>query len=248
VSLLRAWCRARCDDADVPWPSPRAWRVAGLSFAAVEAAVAFAGGWVLAVVTAVAVAVAVVVTADAGRGRSGRRVDAALPGVLEAAARSLRSGASLRVALAEASITAHPRVRDGLAVAVRAAERGVPLVDAIDTWAASLPGEGARLAGAALALAAELGGAAARSLDAVAATLRERNAVRREVRALSSQARASALVIALAPAGFGLLAASVDPRTTQFLFRTGAGTVCLLVGVALDGAGAVWLHRLASAP
>jgi tight adherence protein B len=128
---------------------------------------------------------------------------------------------------------------------VRAAERGVPLVDAIDTWSSTISGDGVRLAGAALALSAELGGAAARSLDGVAATLRDRNAVRREVRALSSQARASAVVIGVAPLGFAVLAAAVDPQTIEFLLRTPAGVSCLVLGVVLDGLGAAWMHRLA---
>ncbi len=127
-----------------------------------------------------------------------------------------------------------------------AAERGVPLVEAIDGWAGTLPGDGVRLAGAALALSAELGGAAARSLDGVAATLRDRNGLRREVRALSSQARASAAVIGLAPVAFAVLVASVDPQTLDFLVRTRAGIFCLLAGVVLDGVGAAWMHRLAT--
>jgi tight adherence protein B len=217
----------------------------GGSAAAATVALAV-GGWPMALVTALAFIIGGWVAADARRGRAGLQVDLALPDVLEAAARSLRSGTSLRIALAEGSVRAPARLRDSLVTVVVAAERGVPLVEAIDGWVGTMPGNGARLAGAALALSAELGGAAARSLDGVAATLRDRNALRRELRALSSQARASAVVIGVAPAGFAVLVASVDPATIDFLVRTRTGIICLVAGVVLDGVGAAWMHRLAT--
>ena len=66
------------------------------------------------------------------------------------------------------------------------------------------------------------------------------------MRALSSQARASAVVIGLAPLGFAVLAAMVDPASIHFLVGTPIGIACLVVGVVLDGVGAAWMHRLAA--
>jgi tight adherence protein B len=237
---------ARLDDAGLPWSAERVcqWGIAGTVFALGLSLLV--GGWPALLVAVIAIAIGVWVVLDAVRGRAVRKVDLALPDVLEATARSMRSGASLRVALQEASEHAPDRLRGGLAGVVAAAERGVPLVDAIDAWSAGVPGEGVRLAAAALALSAEVGGAAARTLDGVAATLRDRNGLRREVRALSSQARASCLVIGVAPVGFAMVAAAMDPRTIDFLLRTPAGIACLLTGVVLDGLGALWMHRLAA--
>lgn len=246
IDAVRAWLVSRFDDGDLPWPSIGQWRRVVAAVALVEAAVCGLVGVVAAVVACATATVACAVALDAVHGRAGRRVDAALPDVLEGVARSLRSGTSLRVAMGEGAADAPPRLRDGLMAVVVAAERGVPLDEAIDRWASVTPGEGVRLAAAALALSSEVGGGGARSLDGVAATLRDRNAVRREVRALSSQARASAAVIGVAPVGFALLAASIEPRAIDFLLHTTFGTACLLVGVVLDGVGAVWMHRLAA--
>ena len=66
-----------------------------------------------------------------------------------------------------------------------------------------------------------------------------------ELRALSSQARISALVIGLAPVGFGAFAAATDPRTSEFLLHTPAGLILLVTGLALDGVGWLWMQRLA---
>jgi tight adherence protein B len=75
--------------------------------------------------------------------------------------------------------------------------------------------------------------------------LRDRNGLRREVRALSSQARASAVVIGVAPIAFAVVAGSLDRRTIDFLLHSPAGIACLVFGVVLDGLGALWMHKLA---
>ena len=124
------------------------------------------------------------------------------------------------------------------------AGHGAGLVEALEALAARRPRPGVRLAVAALCLGVDTGGAQARAVDGVAATMRERLAVEAEVRALSSQARMSALVIGLAPLGFGAFAAATDPRTSEFLLHTPVGLALVCVGLLLDGAGWLWMQRL----
>lgn len=239
AAVVRAHARAA-----LPWSVERCWLLwqAGLVTGTVAALAA--GGPALAVLVAVAcVGVPVVGLALLG-GRAERLADAALPGSLDAVARSLRSGASLLEAVGEAAAAAPEPLRTELAATRDAATAGVPFALALDSWEARQPRTPVSLAVAALGLAAEAGGAAARSVDGVAATLRANLAVAAEVRALSSQARYSALVIAVAPAAFGLLAAGADERTAAFLLRTPVGLACLVVGIALDALGAWWMHRI----
>jgi Flp pilus assembly protein TadB len=168
----------------------------------------------------------------------------ALPDVLETVARSLRSGASLRMAIAEAHAVAPGALADQLQRISTASDRGRTLTQSVDEWAASSSVPGVPLAAAALALASDIGGAAARSLDGVADTLRDRNGLQQEVRALSSQARASALVITLAPLAFAAIAGAADTTTSSFLFTNPFGLACLAAGVVLDGAGAWWMRAI----
>jgi tight adherence protein B len=100
------------------------------------------------------------------------------------------------------------------------------------------------LAVAALCLGADTGGAQARAVDGVAMTIRSRLAVAGEVRALASQARVSALVIAVSPVAFGAFAAATDRRSAGFLFRTPLGLSCLVAGLALDAVAAAWMARI----
>lgn len=206
-------------------------------------------------------------------GAEHRRVVRELPDVLEDVARSLRSGTSLRVALAEAAGTAGARApgdvtadvaaapgdkgeplgarrgsrggaRGDVAVVVERADRGEPLVAALDAWARWRPVPEVRLVVAALGLGLETGAASARTVDGLAATLRERSAVAGEVSAQATQARLSALVISALPLAFTTWTCLTDRRIADFLFATPAGWGCLLGGVTLNCVGALWMRRI----
>jgi tight adherence protein B len=179
------------------------------------------------------------------RRRAARAAAADVPLALEAAARSLRAGASLPTALADAAGSAGPLVAAALSEVVAASARGQPLVDALDDRRADVSGvPGLALALTALAVAAETGGAQAAALDGVALTLRQRLAADAEAASLGAQARMSGWVIAAAPVGFAALTSAADRRTAAFLLQTPTGLALLAAGLALDAAGALWMRRL----
>ncbi len=165
-----------------------------------------------------------------------------LPEVLDELARSLRANLSLRQAL-----VALPD-RGALAGATRRLRHeldlGRPIPVAVTAWVDRLGDPLADLAGAALSVVIETGGAGAAAIDRVAATVRDRRAIQLEAAAQASQAQASALVIGLLPVGFLALAASADPASIGFLLGTPLGLMCLVVGLALDGLGIWWMHRI----
>jgi tight adherence protein B len=231
-------------DAEIPVSAERAWLMwTALTAVGVMAGAAL-GGPALAVGGVVVGAAGPAFVLRARRGTAAARAEAALPGALEAVARALRSGGSLRQAIGEAASATPGALGAELRVVAASTERGTPLVDAMDAWHDRSPRPGVRLAVAALCLGAETGGAQARAVDGVAATLRERLAVEGEVRALTSQTRASMLVIAAAPVAFCVFASSTDPRTATFLFRSPIGLACLAAGLTLDVIGGFWMRRL----
>jgi tight adherence protein B len=183
------------------------------------------------------------VVALVDRRRDGR-VRRALPQTIDDLARSLRTGGSVRTALAEAAACAPPPLADELSDIVRAADHGIPLRHAIDRWAARRPTADVRLAVAALSLGLDAGTGLPRTLDGVATTMYERAAIEREARALSTQARYSAVVLGVAPLAFLAVVAALDPATTGFLLGTAPGVACLLGGVLLDIAGSLWMARI----
>jgi tight adherence protein B len=239
-----AWLETALAHADVDIAAAtvvRGWAAAGVAGGGIALV---AGGVPLALLVVVGAASVPPVALHLARHRADRRIEADLPAVLDALARSLRSGASLRQAIVEVAATTGGRLGEDLARVAHELAEGVGLGDALDGWRARRPLPGVRLASTALALGADTGGASARAIDGLAQTLRTNIAVAGEVRALSSQARLSALVIACAPIGFTALATSADPRTAQFLFRTPGGLLCLVAGLGLDAVGGLWMRHL----
>jgi Flp pilus assembly protein TadB len=65
-----------------------------------------------------------------------------------------------------------------------------------------------------------------------------------EARALSAQARLSALVVGAAPLGYLAFSALVDPAAVTALVDTGVGRVCLLLGLGLEALAGLWIRRI----
>jgi tight adherence protein B len=238
---LERWLAPRLAAADIEPPAGSAVLAA---LAGVTTVGLVAGGPVLAVLALLAAGGATVVTLSLLDGRRDARLERELPALLEAVARSLRSGAAIPVALREAATSGSLAAED-LAAVLAEVDRGRPMAVALYRWAAGRPRPGVRLVVGALRVALASGGTPARAVDGVAATLRERAEVDREVQALATQARISAVVITVAPLAFAALGVLGDEHTATFLLRTPRGLACLAAGVALDACGAWWMARLA---
>lgn len=238
------WLERWLERAGSERPASSVWSVWVVCGAAGPALALVVAGAAVAVLVAACAVVIPVVVLHTRRHRGGARLEEGLPGALEAMARSLRSGAGLRQAVGEAAVATAGQLGRELGRVARQAGQGASLVEALEGLAARHPMPGCRLAVAALCLGVETGGAQARAVDGVAATLRDRLAVTAEVKALASQARVSAMVIGLAPLAFGAFAVTTDPRTGDFLFNTPVGIALLTTGVVLDGLGWLWMQRL----
>ena len=251
----RAWARLTADGhpgaAGGPtapaWRSPAGVAAAGVATGAGIALVATAGAPVVVLVALVCAAAGLAtprVLRQRRRQVGSRRRRGQLPAALDRLATALRSGASVPLALTEAGGSLAPPLGPELAALGRQAAAGRAVVEVLDRWSARHDDTGTRLAATALALATTVGGAPGRAVDGVAATLRERLDLADERRALSSQARLSALVLALAPVGFAVVLGVTDGSVTRYLLGTPAGWACLTVGLSLDAAGTWWMARL----
>ncbi len=238
------WLSARLDDAAVTADGRVVYTAWLLAAAVGPLSALLVAGPGLAIAVALVAVVFPLLLLRSCAGRRSASIEAALPAALEAVARALRTGSSLRQAVGEAATAVAPPLRNDLATVATQVERGAPLTVALESWAEACPVAGVRLAVAALALGADTGGAQARAVDGVAATIRERLSAAAEMKAQSTQARVSGGVIALSPIAFSALASATDPRTATFLFRTAPGLVLLTAGLGLDALGAVWMSRI----
>jgi tight adherence protein B len=235
--LARALTRA--DVSVVPEQAVTTWGISVL--AAATLAAAFSPSLVVLVVLA-----ALIGPPIAGRiasGRRERRFVTALPVTLETVASDLRGGGTVPQAVARVAHSRSPVAPDLRRVTARAA-LGVGFSDALAGWPRDHDVPEVRAAAGALAVAAAMGGPAADAIDGLASSLRHRLDAVAEARALSSQARLSAVVVGAAPLGYLAFSVLVDPRAVDVLVGTAVGRVCLVVGLGLEGLAALWIRRI----
>lgn len=238
------WFSDAVDRAALPGAAGTWFRAAVALPVAAALVGGFLGGPILAVLVGSGVGSAVAIALRANGDRRDQLLGRAVPDSLDAIARSSRAGSSVVQALSALDgpdASAADRV---LASVAHRVERGESLDHALGVVAERHQVPAVRLAITALIVGTETGGAPARAVEGVAATLRDRAALEREAEAHSSQARASALVLVLAPILFGFFAVSTDPRVADFLFRSWAGWVCLAAGLGLDAAGWWWMRSI----
>jgi tight adherence protein B len=131
-----------------------------------------------------------------------------LPGLLEAVAAELRAGASLAQAVRAPREVGTPG-HELLDPLQRRIDLGANFGEALDAWSSSDPEAELQVLIAALRVAADRGGRIASVLERIAAASRERHQVLDELRVQTTQARLSAIIVAVSPIGFLLLTMTV---------------------------------------
>lgn len=222
----------------------------------------------VAVALVVASVVGAVLVVDRSTRRSRRRIhdelglSAPVPGggdgsavgdaeVLDALSRSLRSGDSVLGALQRCA-DGVPRsgggqrsggLADELVPMVAAVHAGRPLGVELQQRIGLAP-ERQRPALRLLHVALQQGGATASALSDAAAAVRVEDELRADAIVQSSQAMASAVVVATLPIGFLALSTVTAPMIPAFLFGEPVGWVILTVGLGLDAVGFLWMRRM----
>jgi tight adherence protein B len=233
------------DDAAVDVPAERAvsiwlWSitvagVAGLGFGGPQIALG------LAVVVALGVPIGVLTMHE----RRARQIAAAVPETLEHVASELRSGGTVATAIGAIAAGDGPLAPDMVRVDTRV-RLGASLAQALAAWSSERAAPGVDASAGALALCTAVGGRSADALDGLAGSLRDRLGVAAEARALSSQARMSAIVVGGAPVAYIAWSALVDPHALQVLTGTLFGRACLVIGLGLEALGGWWMRSIVS--
>jgi tight adherence protein B len=161
-----------------------------------------------------------------------------------AIAAAVRSGSSLPQALRYAAEEAAPPIRSELEQLVADLDTGIAIDDALAAWASQRPSSDTDLVVAALELHRRSGGDLPAVLDQVAATVRDRISVAREVRSLTAQARLSAWILGVLPVGFFGFLWLTSRRDIEGALSTPAGMLAIGVGLALEGGAFLWIRSL----
>ncbi|WP_189302339.1 type II secretion system F family protein [Streptomyces albospinus] len=181
-----------------------------------------------------------------GTRRQADRRAAAVIALCTAVAGELRAGQQPDRALAAAGAAGpgEPGLGEAGAGVLAAARYGGDVPGALRA-AARLPGaEGLTGMAACWQVAVEGGAGLARGLERIAAGLGAQREQREELRAQLAGPRATALMLALLPAGGLLMGGALGADPLGVLLHTPAGWGCLAVGGLLEWGGVAWTARI----
>lgn len=176
--------------------------------------------------------------------RRERRFLAQLPDTLQLLAGSLQAGYSLPQALDTVVREGEPPMSTEFNRALVESRLGLPVEDAMDGIANRLSNRDFSWVVMAVRIQREVGGNLAELLGTVAETLRERERLRRQVRALSAEGRLSGWILGLLPVLFTVYLALVQPTYLHPLVSTPLGWVMLVTAAVLLAVGAFWVSRV----
>jgi tight adherence protein B len=219
---------------------------------AVGAATLLAGGWLVAGPVA-AVALAAGAPWAAGRVVAARRrawraaLAAGAPAVARAMADALAAGHAVRGALAAAAQPGGPGGATGreLREAVRALELGERTKVVLERLRTRAADPGWDTLVAAILLQRDAGGDLAALLRAIAGTLEERARLEADARGATAQARFTAWLVVLLPAGAAALAEVSRPGFLAGLAATPLSGVLAVMAIALGAVAVVAIRRIA---
>jgi tight adherence protein B len=205
-------------------------------------------GWRLASpVVGVLLAVAVLVAAKVGLDHLARRrrdrFSDQLPETLQLLAGSLRGGNALAQAIDTVAREAESPTSEEFRRLTIETRLGRDFGDALGALGGRVGSEDFRWVVQAVDIQREVGGDLAQILDSVAATMRDRQRVRRQVSALSAEGRMSAWVLIVLPFALAGLMLTTNAAYLRPL-TSGAGLLLLAAGGVLELAGVAWLRRI----
>lgn len=159
-------------------------------------------------------------------------------------AAGMRAGLSLARAIRFAAEEAEPPLALSLTSVADEINLGLPVERALAGWAGTTASADVRLLAGVLDLHRRTGGELPSVLDGVAATLRERRAAAREVRALTAQARLSGAILGFLPIGFFLFLSVTSRQDIAAALDSSVGIAAISVGFAMQGCAFLWIRSL----
>ncbi len=167
-----------------------------------------------------------------------------LEGTLQTIAGSLRAGYGLVQAIATVAAESPAPTSEEFNRVVVENRLGRALEESLRAMAQRLDDEDLGWVVEAIEIQREVGGNLAEVLDTVTGTIRDRNMIRRQIRALSAEGRLSAYILVGLPFAIAGLIATISPDYLAELTDTGIGKIMLAGAAALMLAGSLWIRKI----
>jgi tight adherence protein B len=202
------------------------------------------GGVLIGCLTAVFVPFLSRAVIDSRKNKRRRSFADQLESTLEVISSALRAGHSLPSALDTVSADAQSPTAEEFARIVNEGRLGLDIVAAMHETATRMQSEDFGWVADAVAIQRDTGGNLSEVLDRVGDTIRERNTLAKQVRAISAEGRASAKVMMALPIVMALYMLWRSPDTFTPIFTNSTGQLLLGISAVLYVVGYVWIRRL----
>lgn len=170
--------------------------------------------------------------------------DEQLDNTLQLLASALRAGHSLQRAIDTTSRDSASPTAEEFGRILNENRIGRDLVESMHTTADRMESEDFHWVAEGVSVQRDTGGNLNEVLDRVGDTIRERHALRREIRTLSSEGRASAVVLLVLPAVVGVTQFMINPEGTRPLYTTTTGYMALGASALLYLVGGFWMRNV----
>lgn len=169
-----------------------------------------------------------------------------LPDALNMMAGSLRSGASLAIALDLVASEAEVPLNQELSLLLREQKLGISMEDAMQGMAKRLRLEEVELFVSAVTISKSVGGNLAEVLERLAQTLRSKAVMEGKIKALTAQGKLQGIVVGLLPIVMILVLNYLEPEAMAPLFNTWYGWVVIGVIVVMLIIGGIFIRKIVS--
>jgi tight adherence protein B len=201
-------------------------------------------GLVLVVVTAAAGYLLPSVYVGFRKGRRRNAIKAQLVEMLEMVSNSLRSGFAFVQAIEMAAKQLNPPVKDELEAFLNDTSLGAKAEDALRDMADRSGSIDMELMVTTILVQRTSGGNLSEVLDSVAATIRERERLQGDIKALTASQRFTGLVLSIYPLLLGAVFFAISPGLMGVLWKDGLGQLMLAFAAFLQVLGIVSIRRI----
>ncbi len=202
------------------------------------------GGLVFTVVMCLIAVVSLMAILSVLTARRTAKFDEQVPDALQMLSGGMRAGHSLLRAVDATAQESEAPMTEEMSRIVNETRIGRDLGESLSDVAIRTKSEDFGWIAQAIEIHREVGGDLAEVLDHVGETIRDRNQIRRQVRALSAEGRMSALVLLALPVVMFIALLFINPSYAHTFTSTVPGYLMLAAAAVMLSVGAWWLSRL----
>ena len=169
---------------------------------------------------------------------------AQLPDVLLLMSGALKAGHSIQQAMSAVAKDAKPPASEEFKRTMAEVRLGAGLDDALQALSKRVRLVDFEWTILAIQIQREVGGNLSEILEIISETIRERDKLRREIKALTAEGRMSGWVLGLMPIGMAAFLWSKSPEYLEPLYTTGTGWKMMGVSAALMVLGVFWMRKI----